>query len=203
MSFPLTPPAAPSVRRVTIKPESAVAVQRSPFTLQQQAVAWPGQAWTLQVELPPMQRDLAEEWIAFFCRLNGSEGTFLYGDPLAYEPRGIPAGGPVVSGAGQSGSALVTSGWTPFVFDALLPGDYVQIGEGSTSRLHKVLEAVETDESGNATLQLWPRLRETPADGSDIVLYGARGQFRLTDFPGWDADHMRIYGVSFAAVEAL
>jgi hypothetical protein len=176
----------------------------SPFTFGQQVQAWRGQRWAADIELPPMRREKAEEWIAWALKLNGREGTFLFSNPFSREPQGIASGEPVVEGAAQSGSTLHTSGWAPYTADALKPGDMIQLGSGATSRLHKVLDPVEVDEFGEADLLLWPALRESPVDQSEIVTYDARGVFRLASNElVADISRYHLYGVGFTAVEAV
>ncbi len=40
-------------------------------------------------------------------------------------------------------------------------------------------EIVNSDSGGNATLTVWPSIRETPADATPIVLAQPKGLFRL------------------------
>ena len=44
-----------------------------------------------------------------------------------------------------------------------------------------VLQPVASDNAGNATLNIWPSLREQPADGEAINLDNPTGLFRLAD----------------------
>lgn len=165
----------------------------------------PSDRWVMSVELIIMQRANVEAWISFFLKLNGREGTFLFGPPAAGTPRGTPTGTPLVDGAGQTGKSLDTKGWTNGSTGNLLEGDYIQIGTGSTSRLYKILTAsVDADGSGLATIDIWPRLRESPADGATIVTTDAVGLFRLANntMP-WNLQGVSIYEASFDAVEAI
>ena len=120
------------------------------------------------------------------------------GVPLGAQPLGTGAGAPVVSGAGQTGSVLNTSGWTGA--NALLPGDYLQIGY----RLYNNLGVVNADGSGNATLSIWPQLRESPADATAIVLNNTQGLFRLkANSRKYSMLANRTYGLQFDIREAL
>lgn len=203
IAFPLSMPTAPAIRNIRFRPLTTVAISRSPFTFTQQVQRGQGQAWSAEVELPPMKRAQAEAWNAFFLALNGPEGTFLLGDPDARTPRGVASGAPVVSGAGQTGQDLVTAGWAPSTPGVLLAGDYVQVGSGGAARLYKVLLDASSDAAGAATLSLWPRVRTAPPDATPLVLENAAGLFRLQEMPGWSADEASVYGISFTAIEAL
>lgn len=70
-------------------------------------------------------------------------------------------------------------------------------------RLHKVLTTVHASGSGTASLEIFPRLRESPANGSRLKTSNAQGLFSLTsDASGWDVDKAKLYGVGITAREA-
>jgi len=202
ISYPLQMPATPGPVRVTFSSVSSIGVSRSPFTYQSHVQAHQGKSWAAEVTLPTMERDAAEEWIAFLLSLNGQEGTFLLGDPAAKVPRGIATGVPRVNGA-QSAQAktLVTDGWTASTTDILKKGDYIQVG----LRLYKLLTNATSDGSGNATLDIWPTLRESVADNDLILTTTCVGLFRLAQniVPLFNADDAKMYNISFSAVEAV
>lgn len=156
--------------------------------------------------MPPMTRAEAEEWFSFLVKLNGQYGTFLLGDPHA-APRGSAAstpGTPVVNGASQVGSTLAVDGLPASATGYLKAGDYIQLGSGATARLHKVLNDVDTNGSGEATLDIWPDLRSSPDDDSAVVVSDAVGNFRLsTNEIGVDINEIELFGITFAAIEAL
>jgi hypothetical protein len=67
-----------------------------------------------------------------------------------------------------------------------------------------ILKDVNSDGAGNATLDLWPRLREPPADNSAIVVASPKGLFHLiAPQPKWDLDTAYLYGLTFDAEEDL
>lgn len=203
INYPLTLPTATGIKRVTIRMRSVVAVTESAFTLQRQVQAHQGQRFEATVELPPMVRADADEWIAWLAKLNGQEGTFTMGDPAAASPRGTGGGAPLVNGASQTGNSLVTDGWNAGE-GVLKAGDYIQLGSGSTARLYKILNDVTSDGSGNATLDIWPSLRSSPANNDPITVTSTVGLWRLAgNVSSWDADEATLYGITFDAVEAL
>lgn len=204
ISYPLAVPTGKGPVRLTFGAESVVAVSESPFSKTQQVYAHQGDGWTCDVELPPLVgRATGEEWVAFLLALNGREGTFLMGDPANIAPRGIGTGTPLVKGASQTGRTLLTDGWTSGQTGILKAGDWLQLGTGASTHLHKVVQDANSDGSGNATLEIWPRLRSSPADNAAIVVASPKGLWRLADNRRqWSLEAVLRYGISFTCVEA-
>ena len=206
ITYPRSLPSAMKFQQAAFRTNSVVAVAKSPFTGQEQAVAHQGQFWTAQLSMSPIERADAGAITAWFTSLNGREKTFLLGDPAAATPQGSASsapGTPVVNGASQTGSALICDGAPNDATNYLKEGDYVQLGTGSTSRLYMVLEDVTSDGSGNFTLNLWPNLRSSPANDDTLVVASTVGVFRLQDnISQWDLNTV-IYGFSFTAIEVF
>jgi hypothetical protein len=131
----------------------------------------------------------------------------LLGDPNAATPRGsaaTTAGTPVVNGASQTGDELAIDGLPVSATGYLKAGDYIQLGTGTSSQLYKVLDDVDSNASGEATLQIWPDLRSSPADGATVVVANAKGLFQLsTPTTDWAIDNAGFYSMAFGAVETL
>jgi len=206
-SYPLALPTHTGIAQIRLLARDVVGISTSPFNLKQQTFRHPGQRWEADITLPPMQRADAEQWAAFLLRLRGQYGTFLLGDPANATPRGTASatpGTPVVNGADQTGDELDIDGLPTSETGYLKAGDYIQLGSGSTATLHKVLEDVNTNASGEATLNLWPQVRTAPGDGATVVVSGAQGNFRLSsNETTWDINNATLYGITFGAVEAL
>lgn len=203
ISYPLSIPST-DIAKIKLVANNIVGISQSPFTAAQQVYKYSGQYWEADISLPPMKREVAEYWISFLLKLNGSYGTFLLGDPIGATARGVATGTPLVNGGSQGGNTLVTDGWTSGVTGILKAGDYIQLGSGSTAKLHKVLDDVNSDGSGNATLTIFPDIRTSPADNSAIVVTSAKGVFRLTSGQTmWDINEASVYGITFGAREAL
>ena len=207
ISYPLNTPTNIGIANITLMAESAVAISQSPFTFQQQVVAHPGQRWAASISLPPMKRQDAEYWVAFLLSLKGQVGTFLLGDPNCFDAQGSAssvAGTPRVKGAGQSGDTLNIDGLPLSATGYLLPGDYIQLGSGGSATLYKVLTQVNSNGSGEATLDIWPNLRTSPSDNSLVVVSSTKGRFRLKDnVTQWNINEISTYGITFDCMEAL
>lgn len=180
---------------------TAVSISRSPFSYVSQVQQFAGQIWFADITLASMNRASAEAWISFLLKLNGRQGTFLLGDPSKATPRGSVPGTPLVNGGSQSGQTLVTDGWTAGQTGVLKKGDMIQLGQ----RIYSVLDDVDSDGSGNATFDIWPRLRESPSDNSSVITSSCVGLFRLTNNSNtiYNANADLNYSISFSAEEAL
>jgi hypothetical protein len=206
ITYPLYMPTVPGFSRIVLKPRNVVGMSSSPFTLQQQTYLFPGEYWELELTLPPMKRAAAEAWITFLLSLRGQSGTFYFQATAFSTPRGVATGTPLVNGAGQTGVSLITDGWTPSTTGILKAGDFLSVYSGSSSinRLYKNLTDVNSDSGGNATFNIWPRLRESPPDNTPVVVNGPNGTFRLAgNQQQIDIDQAQIYGIGFSAVEAI
>lgn len=204
ITYPLALPTHTGIQSVSLRANDIVGMNMSPFSASQQVYKYTGQFWEADISLPPMKRADAEYWITFLMKLNGAYGTFLLGDPAANTARGVATGSPVVNGASQTGYTLITDGWTGDTTGILKAGDYIQLGSGSDSRLYKVLDDVNSDASGNATFDIWPNLRSSPADNAVITVSNCKSVFRLsTNVTEMNVNEASLYGVTFGAREAL
>ncbi len=202
--YPLSLPSTAIPSRMLMRMINAVALSQSPFTFEQQVFEHQGEIWAAELSFPPMERPTAEDLISFLGKLRGRNGTFLLPPFSAKTPRGSGGGTPQVDGASQAGLILNTKGWPVSTNGVLLAGDYLQIGTGATSRLYKTLNDVDSDAGGLATLDIWPRLRESPADSATITLTNPEGVFRLArNDSEWDISTATIYGLGISAMEAI
>jgi hypothetical protein len=191
------------VRKLSWSPTSAVGVSISPYNYARKVVDFGGKLREAVIELPPMTVTQAKSMQTFAMKLNGPEGTFYFSDTLGKVPGGNVAdsySGGVVDGGSQTGSALITDGWVPGTTDLFKEGDWISISD----RLYSVLEDVDSDGSGNATLTLWPDV-QGPVDTTPILVgSAARGTFALKAWPEfvWDINYL-MTGYSLAVMEAL
>jgi len=203
ITFPVQFPTY-NIRSVNIRARSIVGMSVSPFTGQQQVYQHSGQWWEMEITLPPMKAEDAEAVAAFLLKMNGSYGTFLLGDPANRAPRGVGTGTPLVNGSGQSGNSLVTDGWTASQTGILKAGDWIQLGTGTATRLHRVLSDANSDASGNATFDIWPNLRSSPSDNAAIIVNSTQGQWRLaSNEMQYSIGGAKVYSFTIACMEAI
>lgn len=204
-TYPVSMPSNTAIESVVLSMEFVNAISKSPFSLSTQVYDWGGMAWNIDVSLPIMKREVAEEWIAFALSLRGRKGTFLAGDPSGATPRGVGGGTPLVKGAGQTGTTLTVDGCPLSTVGWLKKGDYFQLGTGSSSRLYKLIADANTNGSGETTLEFVPSLRGSPADNAALIITNTKGVFRMdSNVVPWTADSKdKIYRYSFTATEDL
>jgi hypothetical protein len=171
----------------------------SPLSGAVQTVEMPGARWAFAFSLNSLDAADAALWRAFMARLRGQSGRFYMWNMARQTPRGAATGAPVVNGAGQTGTTVITSGWTPSVAGILKAGDFIGIG----GELKMVVADATSDGAGAATLTIEPPLRASPPHASAIITQRPTAIFKLdedtarftTTAPGFDA-------VSIAATEA-
>ena len=204
VTYPLSIPTSIGIETVQLRAVNATAITESPFTFRQKVVQHTGMRWEAQISIPPLRKDVMEDWTAFVVSLKGHFGTFLLGDPNMAEPRGTAKdtpGTPVVFGASQTGNTLTIDGLPTSETGYLLAGDYIQLGSGSSANLYKVLNDVNTNGSGQATLDIWPDIITAPADNATVVLTNTVGRFRLADrMSEWTINNQSAYGLSINAI---
>jgi hypothetical protein len=173
----------------------------SPLTKAVQRMVLGGSRWNASYSLPAMKAEQAGAWRAFFLLLEGSANTFTAFDPDRKAPRGTATGTPLVNGGSQTGSALISDGWTASV-TVLKAGDYLAVN----GELKLVTADVISDGSGNATISFKPALRTSPADNAPITVQKASCTMILSDDmqATWDCDKNGIYQPkTFAAFEVF
>jgi hypothetical protein len=194
ITYPLSLPTHTGIRSIELRAINAVAYSMSPFTFAGQSHSYSGQMWQADVTLPPMKIADAEQWLGFLLSLNGQAGTFLLGDPLRTTTQnagvGLSISTPSIGDKTLTGT--VTGG-------TLKAGDYIQLGTGVDSSLHKVLQDVTV--GAGKSIEIWPGARST---STTVTLNSAKGLFRLsTNEQAWSINEASIYGITFAAREAI
>lgn len=192
LSYPLATPTTIGIESIELRAVNAVAVSQSPFTYKQQVISHGGQKWEASVNIPSVHRDKAAQWKAMLVGLKGQTGTFLLGDPDYATPQGTVSSCVLSGNVGDETASVVMTG-------TLKAGDYIQLGSGSSAKLHQVL----LDQSGDGTIQIWPSLRSTYSSAT-VTFNSPKGVFRLaTNMTSWSINNASIYGISFEAVEAV
>lgn len=202
-SYPLSLPTTPGFTSFTWNWATRVGVSESIFTGQQEVQEWTGQILSGELALPPMSRAQADEWETFLMELKGQYGTFYLGDPHRETARGSVTGTPLVAGGSQTGNHLIIDGLTPGT-TFLEKGDWIQVGSTTTQRIYRLLSQATADSAGEATLDIFPRLRESPADNASVVTSSCKGVFRLASpVSSSQAREIPVYGMKFSFAEAI
>lgn len=118
--------------------------------------------------------------MAFLAALKGESGRFFLHDQTQPSPQGTITGAPVVAGAAQIGTSIVTSGWN----GTLLAGDMINIGNEL-----KIITA-DVVAGASTVIQFEPPLRQSPISGSPILIHKPSAPFKLT------GDNQASYSVS-------
>lgn len=180
LSYNLVPfPLAPGIASGELGMSDTVAASESPYTLQTQTQVFPGgDRWDMTLTPPVLTAAQAADWEGFLGELHGILNVFQAADPRRLSPLGSTNGTDhaVCTGVDAAmATQLHTSGWRPGFGRLLLRGDRFQLGY----RYHMVCETVNADASGDATLQIYPSLREAPAAGAQLVFNNPQCLLRL------------------------
>lgn len=204
ITYPLTFPDDFAFSDIQVTLRNSSAKNTSPFTLEEQVYDYRGEVWEISGSLPPMNREKAEIYNSFLLSLRGQVGTFLMPIAGAYVPLGAWGGTPVVDGASQTGDTLDIRGLPNSITNVAKAGDFISLGSGVNTRLHKVVVNADSNASGEATLTIVPRLRVSPADGDAISVSSAKGVFRLVgQTSSYTANSNQFYNIQFECREAI
>jgi hypothetical protein len=208
ITFPLDLPST-SFRSMKVMPFTPVSETTSIFSSAIQVQKYEGEMWVYDITLPVMDENTAEDWVSFFLKLNGMYGTFLFQDPKRSTPRGSAkdtAGSPKFDGAHSVRDTEIDIKDAPTSTTGYLKaGDLIQFGTSGSARMHKVLDDVDTDGSGDAAgVNIWPPLRSAYSDGDAIIVSNAKCVFRMMDNNlDYDIDEAQLYQKTFRIREAL
>lgn len=144
----------------------------SPWNGQTQTVRYPGSAWVAEMTLEDMDDIEARYLEVMLVQLDGMAGRIKLRD-FGRQPAEV-LGVPLVKGATQSGTSLITDGWTPNSL-VLSFGQYITVND----ELKLVTSNITSDATGQAVITFGPQLRNSPADNSTIEVAMPYGIFRL------------------------
>lgn len=186
-----------AVKSVTRSLRTAVGVTASPFTGTQQVQDWGGAWWEYSIEFAAVGLASGKAFSAFFAALGGARTAFLFSDPTIKNTGGV--GVPLVNGAGQTGTSLVTDGWSA---TGLQAGDFFSLGADVSTRLYQVTSAV-VPVAGAATVQFVPALRVSPADNAALRVVSPQVLLRMAGPVPTTIALADIYQFSISAREAI
>lgn len=203
LTYPLTLPTTLGYAEMEWIARAVVGVGTSPFTLEADVQALQGQRWEGVWKFPEdMDPATADALIGVLLGLNGPYGTFYGGPKMVTAPRGTWAGVPAVNGTHAARVSSISM--KSFTAGATVKaGDWLQIGSGSSSRLHRVVKDATAGGGGTLTLEIWPATRAALADGDTFTTSSPKGVFRLQGNVQWTERDVRMGGLSLPVEEAL
>jgi hypothetical protein len=170
----------------------------NPFNAQAQIQSWGNAYREIAVTFQALSNAQALALAAWIESLQGVTNCFQLGDPLNLTPQGPIAGTYAVSGAGQSGFSLVTSGGS-----GLQAGDWIEVPVPGFS--FGYLYRVTSVDGG--TLGIWPNLRVgqgSPTDGAGIIVTNTQGIWRLKENArSWQVSKTKVYKFALNCQERL
>ncbi|MCK5644609.1 MAG: hypothetical protein KAJ19_27675 [Gammaproteobacteria bacterium] len=204
VTFPIDFPSTPGFVQSTLIPVMTNKGTRSPLSAKQKILSFDGDHWDLSFTLPLMSRTQAAPWHAKLASLRGNFGTFKWYDRYQTDIQGSNAGGALIKGASQVGSELLVDGLTLSAVGVFKAGDKIQVPVTTFSdELKTVLEDVDADGAGEATIPIWPPIINPPADNGAIVTASAYGVFRLLSPSAFPVSGIGNYEITVNATEAI
>jgi hypothetical protein len=177
-------PSAVHPSRSSLTWEDNTVVFESPISNSIRTVERAGGRWVLSIVmigLANRPQNKIQTIEAFAFKLNGRVNRAIVPDP-GYVRTGPGGGTPVVSGAGQTGYSLVTSGW-PNSTTVLYAGDRI----GVSNQMIPIASNVTSNGSGVATITLCHPIRTAPTNGSAVEIDAPAARYFLSDFVNLEA----------------
>lgn len=141
---------------------------------QRQSVGQLGARWVYTLTFDYLTLAEYRRLSSFVNGLEGRIGAFRM--PVIDRPLPSSVGTVTVEGGGQTGSVLITRGWNASQ-RALDAGSLVTIND----QLLELKADANADQNGDATLQLSPRLRTSPAGGTEVNYTAPYAVMQLAD----------------------
>ncbi|QDV34897.1 hypothetical protein [Tautonia plasticadhaerens] len=202
--MPISLPPKLGLVRCNFGLETNTQTYTSPLTRNTQRAILAGSRWIMTATIRRMRKDdqLARNWIAFFLKCQGMGESFYAYDPDRKGSKGLQGGTPLVNGSFQSGTTLAIDGCTANVTGWARAGDYFS----ANGELKQLTADVNTNGSGQATLNFMPAWRGSPTDNSAVNFTNPTCTMILVDDRQgmWDADVMGVYEEkTFSAMEVF
>lgn len=192
-------PADPKARDVEFGSFSPTLVSVA-HSLKRQTRQHGGHSWHFKLKFPAMLRADLAPIMAFMAKQAGRYESFEYSDPYHLTPQGIATGTPLVNGADQVGSTIITDGWTASQTGIMKAGDFILFA-GHT-KVYMVTADANSDAGGAATLSIFPDLIASPANNAAITISAVPFTVAfLTDVSAINVTLAGIYGLSVDLVE--
>lgn len=162
-------------RTISFNARSTATTFTSPFTGQNQSVAYRGQWWELTLTYSPLIQTDAEELMAFYNRLGGKANDFYFKLPTKFLMNGSVS--PTIDANGNDFTSAT--------------GQTGKFGVTDTYRLIQF----------TSTSSLFPRL---PASSTPTISTTNGAKFKLsTNDVVFDVNELMIYGTTIALTESI
>jgi hypothetical protein len=159
--------------------------------------------WTGVFSTARLSASQVRELSTWLVSMKGREKKFYIYDMDRKMPGGVAVSAsstPLVNGASQLGTSIVSDGWLASTTGLLIGGDYIQIGTG----YHMVLEDASSDVGGNAIINFEPALRTSPADNAAIIFEAPKLIARLGGIhEGWETGIQKTAEISVPWEEVI
>lgn len=150
----------------------------SPLSGYTQTSSRKGARWVLRLVFNNLQTDERGVLRGYLAFMEGQVHRVEVGDHSYTGARGALGGTPLVNGASQAGTSLVTDGW-PNSTLVLKAGDLISFTNGTYKELKMITSDATSDGSGNCTLSIMPEIHTAPANNAVIVTASPVGTFML------------------------
>ena len=155
--------------------------------------------WVGVYTTPKLSNAQLRTFSAWLRAMIDDNGSFYAIDFDNTEPTIAVVGTPLVNGASQTGKTVITDGWGQNNTTVAKAGDPLQIDQ-----YHVYKEDVVTNGSGQATIEIMPALRTSPANNAPIVTSNPKIIAKLSNLENTiDTDHNKTGVVSFAWEEEI
>lgn len=170
------PAITPNVTELTIVTNTKQFI--SPLTGYTQTASRKGARWIMRMTFNNLQGDERGVLQGYLAFMEGQVNRIQVGDHSYTGARGALGGTPRVKGASQTGTTLVTDGWSNSTL-VLKAGDLISYNNGTYNELKMVTSDGTSDGSGNLTVAIAPEIHTSPADNAVIETASPVGTFML------------------------
>lgn len=168
----------------------------SPLTGYTQTASRKGSRWLLRLVFNNLRTDDRGVLRGYLAFQEGQVNRIEVGDHSYTGARGALGGTPLVNGASQTGTSLITDGW-PNSTLVLKAGDLISYDNGTYKELKMVTADGTSDGSGNLTLSIMPEIHTAPANNAAIETASPVGTFMLAgNAVNWTNRPSQVAGAS-------
>lgn len=198
ITYPLDFPSGIVANRYSISMRSIQGISENPFTGKQTVYEWPGQWLELSLSFPPLSVEQGAVMKSFMLSLNGKKGSFRLEIP-GYSRLGAGGGVPVLSAQALAGVTSIAVSGFPVSTTVLKAGDLLSFPDG---QLKVVVGDVLSDVSGNALIDIFPKIRANVASGTGLEIDAPKGIFVLSSSDvGWSRSVYDYYAFTLDCEE--